>query len=74
MKSWAAVGKPWRRAIFGDFMLNVINLSVGIGFMIIIRCSSSGFRSRNRNLREFVPFRSSEKLSAPTEGCMPMEA
>ena len=74
MKLWEALGKPWRRAIFGDVVLNVRNLSVGIGCMIIIGCISSGFRSRNRNLREFVPFRSSEKLSAPIEGCVSMEA
>jgi len=74
MKSWAALGKPWRRAIFGDVVLNESNLSVDILCLIIIGCSSSGFRDKNKNMRDFVPFGSSEKLSAPIEGCVSMEA
>ena len=74
VKSWAALGKPWRIAIFGDVVLDVRNLLAGIWCPIIFGYKISGFSDRNRNLRYFVPFRSSEKLSAPTEGCVSMEA
>ena len=36
--------------------------------MMCVRYRRSGFSDRNIILREFVPFRSSEKLSAPIEG------
>ena len=66
MKFWAALGKPWRITYFGDVVLDLRNLSVEIWCIMFFGYISIGFSDLNRILRDFVPFRSSKKLSAPT--------
>ena len=68
LKFWAALGKPWGITYFGDVVLDLSNLSVEIWCMMFFGYKISGFSDLNIILRDFVPFRSSEKLSAPTEG------
>ena len=67
-KFWSALGKPWRIAYFGDVVLDLSNLSVEIWCLIFFGYISSFFSDLNIIMRDFVPFRSSKKLSAPKEG------
>ena len=62
------MGKPWRIAYFGDAVLDLRNLSLGIWCIMCLGYKKSRLSDRNRILREFVSFRSLEWLSAPTKG------
>ena len=60
MKFWAALGKPWRIAYYGDAVLDLRNLLVGIWCLMCVGYRKSGFSDRNIIMRDFVPFRSSK--------------